>query len=325
MSFEALAWVKRTNVDSPGRKLLLLILAEYAAPHEVEAPGGDGRHFCWPGERLLAADCSMSERTVRRHLAELDECRLIRRVQRGGDGGGRRSDLIILACDSDGPRPFPVDESVDTSVDADVDNATGQNDREGATGQSRSGNRTNEVTAPYIGTTKRTVKPNTRGSRIPDDFEVTDSMRSWYRENIGAAVDGVTEHAKFVDYWRSRSGQIAVKRDWPAAWRNWMREAMQRTGRRASAPAAGKPKFPTAQERSQMAREDFQGLALEAERWVEEHGGNPDDHKQVLAVMERMKAERKGSATRTPGMYSDRDVIDGELAQPREVTAGESQ
>jgi DNA-binding transcriptional ArsR family regulator len=323
VSFEALAWVKKTHVDTPGRKLLLMVLAEYAAPHEVEAPGADGRHFCWPGERLLAADCSMSERTVRRHLAELAEARLIERVQRGGDGSGRRSDLIILACDSDGSRPFPVDNP----VDEDVDKATGQSDRLGATGQSMQGNRTNEVSAPYIGTSKGTAKPNTRGTRLPENFEVTKQMRSWYRENIGGAVDGVLEHEKFLDYWRSRTGQIASKKDWPAAWRNWMREAMQRSGRRASSPAgSSKPKFPTAQERSQMQREHFQELAVRAEKWVEEHGGNPDDHKQVLAVMERMKAEAaNGSASRTPGMYSEGEVIDGTIVPPKEVTAGEGQ
>jgi hypothetical protein len=322
-----MAWAKRQTVGSSGRKLVLLVLADYATYREdIEPEGSDGRHFAWAGQRTLARDAEMTDRSVRTHLDALETAGLIRRVAQGGDGGGRRADLVILPVDDDGPRPFPVDEPVDPSVDDNVDNATGRTFREGATGNPEQGNRKNGAGAPYIEPPKEPAELNKRGTRLPDNFEVTDSMRSWYRENIGQAVDGLMEHEKFLDYWRSRTGQIAVKRDWPAAWRNWMREAMQRAGRRASAPAAGtRPRFPTAQERSQMAREDFQKLALEAERWVEEHGGNPEDHKQVLAVMERMKAERKGSATRTHGMYSDGRVIDGEVAHSKEVTAGESQ
>lgn len=153
-------------------------------------------------------------------------------------------------------------------------------------------------------------------------------MRAWYREKIGRAIDGQTEHEKFLDYWRSRTGQIAVKKDWPAAWRNWMRTALERSGRRptSGAPAGdGKPRFPTAMERQQQHREEFTRLAKEAEAWVEANGGNPEDGQLVLQVMERIKTERaNGSATRTPGMYSDgKDVINGEVVGPKEVTAGE--
>lgn len=62
-----------------------------------------------------------------------------------------------------------------------------------------------------------------RGTRIPDDFEVTDDLKAWAHDNAPWA--NRTDHEMFVDHWRSASGPNAVKRDWAAAWRNWMRKA----------------------------------------------------------------------------------------------------
>lgn len=66
-----------------------------------------------------------------------------------------------------------------------------------------------------------------RGTRIPEPFTIDDLMRRWAATNTpGVNVDAETE--AFVDYWRGRTGQIAVKADWPATWRNWMRRASER-------------------------------------------------------------------------------------------------
>jgi hypothetical protein len=49
-------------------------------------------------------------------------------------------------------------------------------------------------------------------------------MVEWARIEV-PNVDGRYETAKFVDYWRGKSGQAATKKDWAATWRNWMRKA----------------------------------------------------------------------------------------------------
>lgn len=67
-----------------------------------------------------------------------------------------------------------------------------------------------------------------RASRIPDGFGVTDGMRSWAAENAPWVVDLDRETANFVDYWTSKSGQAATKRDWLATWRKWLRTASDR-------------------------------------------------------------------------------------------------
>jgi hypothetical protein len=70
--------------------------------------------------------------------------------------------------------------------------------------------------------------PRKRGTRIPDDFEVTDQMRRWAAENA-SNVDPDRETANFVDFWSGKAGQAATKVDWPATWRKWMRTASDRT------------------------------------------------------------------------------------------------
>lgn len=74
-----------------------------------------------------------------------------------------------------------------------------------------------------ITTSKEVVSSaKAKSSRIPDQFIVTAEMRLWASDNApGIDVDRVTE--AFVDYWRSLPGAKALKTDWVATWRNWIR------------------------------------------------------------------------------------------------------
>lgn len=75
-------------------------------------------------------------------------------------------------------------------------------------------------------TRESTPAKNTKGTRISEDWmPKPDTV-----EKIKASVPGVdlaTEHEKFIDYFLSVSGEKGVKKDWDAAWRNWMRRAKQ--------------------------------------------------------------------------------------------------
>jgi hypothetical protein len=87
------------------------------------------------------------------------------------------------------------------------------------------------------GTGSREVEARTRatkrGTRIPDDFAITDTDKAWARENTPDAIPAL-ETAKFVDHWRAKSGAAATKTDWTAAWRNWMRNAQDWSGNRGT-------------------------------------------------------------------------------------------
>jgi DNA-binding Lrp family transcriptional regulator len=84
MSIEAsvLAWSKQLH---PGTKLVLLALADHA----------DHTGCCWPGAEGLAIKTCMSERTVWRRLAEMEDLGVICRTPRATQSG-RRSNLYHI-------------------------------------------------------------------------------------------------------------------------------------------------------------------------------------------------------------------------------------
>jgi hypothetical protein len=61
-----------------------------------------------------------------------------------------------------------------------------------------------------------------RGSRLPDDWlPDQESIRFCETERPDLQVSKVI--AKFRDYWIAQPGRKGVKKDWPATWRNWVR------------------------------------------------------------------------------------------------------
>lgn len=65
---------------------------------------------------------------------------------------------------------------------------------------------------------------NTRGMRIPEGWEPSDELRrQMTAERPEVNIDA--EVLKFVDYWKAKTGKDATKLDWPATFRNWIRNA----------------------------------------------------------------------------------------------------
>lgn len=85
------------------------------------------------------------------------------------------------------------------------------------------------TTAPATatGNEENTTAPRKRGTRIPDDFTITDDMRTWAAENV-PTLNLAQATVEFLDYWRGVPGAKGTKLDWPATWRNRMREIHQR-------------------------------------------------------------------------------------------------
>lgn len=69
--------------------------------------------------------------------------------------------------------------------------------------------------------TKR--QTGTRGSRLPNDWELPDDWRQWTLVNCPcSSPDAVTREALiFANYWQSLAGQKATKTDWRKTWQNW--------------------------------------------------------------------------------------------------------
>jgi hypothetical protein len=67
------------------------------------------------------------------------------------------------------------------------------------------------------------------GTRIPDQFFITQPMKDWAADKE-LNIDLRLETEKFVNYWRAKAGKDATKIDWAATWRNWMLNAQERAG-----------------------------------------------------------------------------------------------
>ena len=111
MSLDLMSWAFKQHVE-PGPKLVLLALADHAN-------GQTG--LCIPGQKSLAEQCSMSVRTVQRHIQVLEDGGLLRREARmRGQGRGRTSDRYYLG--DQGDKSAPMRQDVTT-------NATNQDDQ----------------------------------------------------------------------------------------------------------------------------------------------------------------------------------------------------
>ena len=116
MSLDLMSWAFKQPVD-PGAKLVLLALADHAN-------GQTG--LCIPGQKLLAEQCSMSVRTVQRHLITLEDGGYVRREARmRGAGRGRTSDRYYLGEQRDSSASQRQDDTT---------NATNQDDQHDTVG-----------------------------------------------------------------------------------------------------------------------------------------------------------------------------------------------
>lgn len=65
-----------------------------------------------------------------------------------------------------------------------------------------------------------------RGTRIPEDFIITDEMRAWAAAEV-PLVDVDKKLGEWCDYWRGVPGAKGVKLDWVGTWRNGMRKQQE--------------------------------------------------------------------------------------------------
>lgn len=105
------------------------------------------------------------------------------------------------------------------------------------------------ITAPPSASPKKSSR--NRGTRIPDDFAVTDEHRAFACKfglpNPDHEVD------RFKDYWRAIPGQRGLKLDWDATFRNWLRKAADMPQNGSSGTVAVRQKTALEQDREFLA------------------------------------------------------------------------
>jgi len=97
--------------------------------------------------------------------------------------------------------------SIHADADADAD----------ADAESKSGKEGEGAIAPA-----RSSKKKSTGSRIPEGWQPSEAERAYATEHLPRVnVDALAEC--FRDHWTAKAGASAVKLDWAATWRTWVR------------------------------------------------------------------------------------------------------
>jgi hypothetical protein len=86
MAHEYTTWAWHSQTGSMARKLILV--------HIADATNAEG--ISYPGQKRIAKQTEMCERSVREHLAALEKAGFIKRQQRRRENGSRTSDYILL-------------------------------------------------------------------------------------------------------------------------------------------------------------------------------------------------------------------------------------
>jgi uncharacterized protein YdaU (DUF1376 family) len=71
---------------------------------------------------------------------------------------------------------------------------------------------------------KADARPAKRGTRLPTGWKPDPELTEW-ASTEHPLVDATKETEKFRDYWAAKAGAGGCKLDWPATWRNWIRNA----------------------------------------------------------------------------------------------------
>jgi hypothetical protein len=109
MSVEAISWVMRTPFGSPAKKLVMVVLANWADEDDSS---------CFPGQKAIAQRTEQNERTVRRLLVELEEDGWIKREHRQRSDGSRTSDRYYLQIQPDNLAGRPDDQLANRALGA---------------------------------------------------------------------------------------------------------------------------------------------------------------------------------------------------------------
>ena len=80
------------------------------------------------------------------------------------------------------------------------------------------------VAAPDLG-----AKIEARGTKLPEGWEPSEDIKAWARQER-PDLDMDRTLAAFRDYWRAQPGAKGRKADWPATFRNWVRNEKRLPG-----------------------------------------------------------------------------------------------
>ncbi|HHT8835124.1 TPA: helix-turn-helix domain-containing protein [Burkholderia cenocepacia] len=221
------AW--RTTLAT-GAKFVLVAVCDTANDEGV----------CWPSVETIRRKCSMGERTVQRHLDDLEQAGIITRSFRKGRSttyqvheskfpfstpaklappqerhprqGDTPANLAPTPAKNDGTPP-----PNSTETPANLAPRTTNNLKENPQGTVR--------TPESASVDNSGPKASALGARLPADWVLTKKLALWALQEQPTWTD---EHVRkiadaFRDHWIAQPGVKGRRTDWEATWRNWVR------------------------------------------------------------------------------------------------------
>lgn len=195
-------WMTRDPNVTPNMRAVYVCLA-----------GHTGKHGTWEiRQNQIADECGLSVRTVQRTLSALRDLGVLDwQVDSDQQREGRGAEYRLTYPPRHPSRTPPVTGDVPPTTPV--------------TYQEK-----NPKKNPKKDDSLRSS--SARGARLPDPFIVSAELLAWADARLIPRGFVMEQTERFVDYWRAATGSRAVKADWAATWRNWIRRAWDEGGAR---------------------------------------------------------------------------------------------
>lgn len=231
MSFEAIAWAWNQPLSKDEHLIVLLALANIA----------NEKDEIWASQPYIAAMARKEERTVRRALLAMLAMENPPISVRARPG---TTDVITLNI----PEEFTIKKKRPPaegrkrgrpikSLVIEAENPGHGGEKPPSTVSDK------PIKEPVLNHEATVVASDARGTRLPKGWEPDPTIATLIGLDHDRAADQLD---RFRDYWNSKAGKDARKVDWTGTWRNWCRNALERTNGRGS-PAT---RYPTDADRA---------------------------------------------------------------------------
>lgn len=216
MSMKAVNWALDQSVSGSAKAVLIVISFRF------NESSGD----CFPGVKRIAKDAGLSRSTVLRALSELQRSGLLQVESRPGSGSGRLTNIYRLplhlasqARSQTEPLPERGKVSICDHQSLSPERAKSQSER-----VLRSNHKTNRKANHKLS--------KERSRRCPRDFTFEGVLDQWLEDK------GIDRAFAFDELERFKDHEFnSPKKDWHAAFRNWLRNAMAYRKNRQHTPS----------------------------------------------------------------------------------------
>lgn len=207
---------KAWEQDLPsGPKFVLVALSDQSNDNGV----------CWPSIPQIAKRCGLDVRSVSRSLAKLEQMGLIERDVLQGRGTTYR--LVFINQSAETPltncpaTPDKLSSLPLTNCPEPLTNCHATPDKLSSKPSVTISNH-QEQGKLRVSQEPPQQEKQQRGSRLPADWNPSD-VDFQFCKTERPDLDPTKTADRFRDYWISQPGAKGVKLNWPATWRNWVR------------------------------------------------------------------------------------------------------